>query len=113
MESLDRIFKIVVIGGSAGSFSVVLDMLSKIRPDFNIPIVFCLHRLKYIRSGLVEGLSLKSKLKIVEPNDKQKIVNNMAYIAPSNYHLFIEYDGTFLLSTEYMCNYSRPAIDYT
>ena len=113
METLDRIFKIIVVGGSAGSFSVVLDMLSKIRPDFNIPIVFCLHRLKYVRAGLVEGLSIKSNLKIVEPNDKEKILNNMVYIAPSNYHLFIEYDGTFSLSTEYVHNYSRPAIDYT
>ena len=113
MIFLDKIFKIVVIGGSAGSFSVVLDMLSKIRPDFSIPIVFCLHRLKYVRTGIVEGLSLKSNLKIVEPDDKEKIQNNMVYIAPSNYHLFIEYDETFSLSTEYAYNYSRPAIDYT
>ena len=113
MEFSDRIFKIIVIGGSAGSFSVVLDMLSKIRPDFSIPIVFCLHRLKYVRTGIVEGLSLKSNLKIVEPDDKEKIRNNMVYIAPSNYHLFIEYDGTFSLSAECAYNYSRPAIDYT
>ena len=113
MEFLDKIFKIIAVGGSAGSFSVVSEILSQLRADFRIPIVFCLHRLKYIRTGLVEGLSIKSNLRIIEPYDKEKIEPNTVYIAPANYHLFVEYDRTFSLSTEYPYNYSRPAIDHT
>lgn len=109
----DRIFKLIVIGGSAGSFSVVSKLLSQLKPEFKIPIVLSLHRLKHVRSGLVEGLSYKSVLQIVEPNDKEKILPNFAYLAPSNYHLFVEYDGTFSLSTEESFNHSRPSIDYT
>jgi two-component system chemotaxis response regulator CheB len=88
-------------------------MLSQIRADFSIPMVFCLHRLKHVRSGLIEGLSIKSNLRLIEPHDREKLQPNNAYIAPSNYHLFIEYDGTFSLSTEEVHNHSRPAIDYT
>jgi len=110
---IDRKFNIVAIGGSAGSFSVVSRILSQIRPDFNIPMVICLHRLKHVRSGLIEGLNFKSNINLVEPYDKQKIEPNTVYIAPANYHLFIEYDRTFSLSTEESLNHSRPAIDHT
>lgn len=106
-------YKIIVIGGSAGSFSVLSSILADIRPDFRIPIVLSLHRLKHVRSGLVEGLSLKSAIKIVEPNDKDKMEPNTVYLAPANYHLFIELDGTFALSTEEPRNHSRPSIDHT
>lgn len=111
MQATD--YKIVVIGGSAGSFSVVSAILANIHPHFKIPIVLCLHRLKHVRSGLVEGLSLKSVIKVLEPNDKEKLQYNHVYLAPANYHLFLELDGTIALSTEESFNHSRPSIDYT
>lgn len=106
-------YKAVVIGGSAGSFALVLKILSRISPDFDLPIIICMHRLKHIRSGLVESLNVKSKIKVIEPNDKDHIERGKAYLAPSNYHMFIEYDGTISLSIEDMNNHSRPSIDYT
>lgn len=109
----NRHFKLIVIGGSAGSFSVVSKILSHLSPDYKIPIVLSLHRLKHVRSGLVESLSYKSVLPIIEPNDKEKLNPNTVYLAPSNYHLFVEYDGSFSLSTEESHNHSRPSIDYT
>jgi two-component system chemotaxis response regulator CheB len=106
-------YRAIVIGGSAGSFSVVSRILSKLNPDFQTPIILCLHRLKHVRSGLVEGLNIKSKITVVEPFDKEKIRQNTVYLAPSNYHLFIEFDNTFSLSTEESYNHSRPSIDFT
>lgn len=106
-------YKAIVIGGSAGSFSVVTKILSKLHPDFPIPIILCLHRLKHVRSGLVEGINFKSKIPVVEPVDKAKLTGGKAYLAPSNYHLFVEYDGSLSLSTEEPLNHSRPAIDHT
>ncbi|MFT3741027.1 MAG: chemotaxis protein CheB [Breznakibacter sp.] len=106
-------YKAVVIGGSAGSFSVVSKLLSRLKPGFPLPIILCLHRLKHVRSGLVEGINLKSNLTVAEPFDKEKIKPNCVYLAPSNYHLFVEFDGTFSLSTEEPLNHSRPSIDHT
>ncbi len=106
-------YKAVVIGGSAGSFSVITRMLSKINPDVDVPIILCLHRLKHVRSGLVESLNFKSSIPVVEPYDKEKIEAGKVYLAPSNYHLFVEYDNTFSLSVEDVNNHSRPSIDYT
>jgi len=113
MPTSNRAYKVIVVGGSAGSFSVLSSILSKIREDFKIPIVLCLHRLKHVRSGLVEGLSLKSVLKVVEPNDKERLKPNTVFLAPANYHLFFELDGSISLSTEESLNHSRPSIDHT
>ncbi|MFO8001113.1 MAG: chemotaxis protein CheB [Marinilabilia sp.] len=112
MEIPGQKFKVVVIGGSAGSFSLVSRILSNIDPGFSVPMVLCLHRLKHVRSGLVEGLNLKSKVPVVEPYDKDKLKPGVAMLAPSNYHLFVEFDSTISLSTEEVNNHSRPSIDY-
>ncbi len=107
------VYKAVVIGGSAGSFSVVSKILARLNPEINIPIIICLHRLKHVRSGLLESLNFRSTIEVVEPCDKDKIEAGKAYLAPSNYHLFVEYDNTFTLSVEDVNNHSRPSIDYT
>ncbi len=106
-------YKAVIIGGSAGSFSVVSKMLAKINPNFPLPILICMHRLKHVRSGLVESLNIKSNIPVVEPLDKEKIEVGKVYLAPSNYHMFIEFDGTISLSTEDVLNHSRPSIDHS
>lgn len=106
-----REYKGIVIGGSAGSFQVVTKILSALPAKTNIPVFLCLHRLKHIRSGFVETLSLKSKMPIIEPYDKDKIKQGYIYLAPANYHMMIEIDSTISLSTEAPVNHSRPAID--
>ncbi len=111
--SITKYYKGIVIGGSAGSFSIVSKILAHIKPDFKYPIIVCLHRLKHIRSGLLEGLNLKSNLEVIEPFDKDSIEGGKVYLAPSNYHLFVEFDSTISLSTEDVNNHSRPSIDYT
>ena len=106
-------FKAVLIGGSAGSFQGVTKILSSIPNDFSLPIILCLHRLKHVRNGFVEALSIKSIKPVTEPLDKESIKKGGVYLAPSNYHMAIELGNSFSLSTEEMINNSRPAIDVT
>lgn len=105
--------KVIVIGGSAGSFKVITKILSELPTDFRFPILLCLHRLKHVREGFVEALSLKSNIPVTEPYDKEKILPGRAYLAPSNYHMYLEMGNTIALSTEEPLNYSRPSIDLT
>lgn len=105
--------KYIVIGGSAGSFKVVVSFLEALPKDFPFAVILVLHRLKHVKKGFVEALSAKSQLLISEPFDKEKIESNRVYIAPANYHLYIEADRTFALSTEEQLNHSRPSIDLT
>jgi two-component system, chemotaxis family, protein-glutamate methylesterase/glutaminase len=104
-------YKAVIIGGSAGSFQVVANILSALPKNFDLPVFLCLHRLKHVRSGFVEALSLKSNIPVIEPCDKDPIKPGRAYLAPSNYHMYIEVGNRFALSTEEPVNHSRPSID--
>jgi len=103
--------KAVVIGGSAGSFTIVTRILSGIPKNFSLPLILCLHRLKDKREGFKEALEIKSQIPVMEPDDKQPILPGVAYLAPANYHLLIEPSMNFALSTTDLVQYSRPSID--
>jgi two-component system chemotaxis response regulator CheB len=111
--NLDNSYKAVVIGGSAGSFQGMIKILSQLPKNFPLPIIMALHRLKHVRHGFVEALSLKSVAPVTEPNDKEAIKKGGIYLAPANYHMSVELGHYFAMSTEEMVNNSRPAIDIT
>lgn len=100
-----------MIGGSAGSFQVVTKILYSLPKSFPLPLFLCLHRLKHVRSGFVEALSIKSNIPVIEPDDKEQIKPGKAYLAPANYHMYIELGNRIALSTEEAVNHSRPSID--
>ena len=106
-------YRAVVIGGSAGSFQVVVRILQSLPRNFNYPVLLCLHRLKHVRSGFVEALSIKSNIPIIEPYDKTHIRPGTGYLAPANYHMYVELANQISLSTEEPVNHSRPSIDLT
>jgi two-component system chemotaxis response regulator CheB len=111
--NLNNSYKAVVIGGSAGSFQGMVKILSQLPKGFPLPIIMALHRLKHVRHGFVEALSLKSVVPVTEPDDKESIKKGGIYLAPANYHMSVELPHNFALSTEEMVNNSRPAIDIT
>jgi two-component system chemotaxis response regulator CheB len=111
--NLNNSYKAVVIGGSAGSFQGIVKILAQLPRNFPLPIIMALHRLKHVRNGFVEALSLKTVAQVVEPYDKEPIRKGIIYLAPSNYHMSVELGHYFALSTEEMINNSRPAIDIT
>jgi len=106
-----RSFKALIIGGSAGSFQVIVHILSHLPENFPLPILLSLHRLKHVRNGFVEALSIKSKINIIEPHDKELIKPGNAYLAPSNYHMLVDIDKRIALSISKQINHSRPSID--
>ncbi len=104
-------YRIIAIGGSAGSFPVANRLLEQIRPNYRLPLVFVLHRLKEKREGFKEALEIKSALPVVEPDDKSQLREGVAYVGPANYHLLIEPPDRFALATTELVQYSRPSID--
>ncbi len=111
--NLSNSYQAVVIGGSAGSFQGIVKILENIDPEFPLPIILSLHRLKHVRHGFVEALSIKSNKLVIEPYDKENIRKGTVYLAPANYHMSVELGKYFSLTTEEMMNNSRPAIDIT
>ncbi len=105
--------KYIVIGGSAGSFKIITEILEALPKNFPFAVILVLHRLKHIKEGFTDALKIKSLLPVSEPFDKEKIMPGRVYIAPANYHLYVEPNQTFALSTEDVVNHSRPSIDVT
>jgi two-component system, chemotaxis family, protein-glutamate methylesterase/glutaminase len=104
-------YKAVVIGGSAGSFPVITKLLNELRQDFHLPIILCLHRLKHIREGFDEVLNMKSKILVIEPEDKTKLRPGHIYLAPANYHLLVDNAHNLALTIDEPIMFSRPSID--
>jgi two-component system chemotaxis response regulator CheB len=103
--------KALVIGGSAGSFQVVIRILELFRPDLPIPVFLCMHRLKQVRKGFEETLNYNAALPVREPLDKENIRPSRVYLAPSNYHMLIEKDRSIALTADAPVHHSRPSID--
>lgn len=105
---------LITIGGSAGSLQVVLDILPQLRTDLTAAIVIILHRKATPNPDmLIELLNTKSTLIVKEAEDKEKIKPGIVYIAPADYHLFVESDHSFSLDISEKVNFSRPSIDLT
>ena len=103
-------FEIVVIGASYGGLAALQILLSDLSPEFPLPLVIVQHRKKDGDDGLCEYLKKRSRLPLIEPDDKEKVEPGHVYLAPRDYHLLIE-ESIFALSTESPVAFARPSID--
>lgn len=105
--------KLLLIGGSAGSFQPILQLVNIFPANLDKTIVLVVHRKKNYRSEIERIFSQNSKLRVREISDKDKFELNTVYIAPANYHTLLENDGTFSLDVSEPVWFSRPSIDVT
>ena len=82
--------KCVVIGASAGGVDALLRLISKLPPDFPIPVFVVLHIPAYAASNLASILSRKGPLPAVQPLDGDPIEAGKIYVAPPDHHLLID-----------------------
>ena len=104
-------YKAIVIGGSAGSTAVISEILSQLPRDFPLPIFVVQHLHESDDGSFAEHLAQTCQLAVVAPCDKQPIEQGHVYVAPSNYHMLLEKDGTVALSIDERVHWSRPSID--
>ncbi len=108
---IDQGYKIVVIGVSAGGMSTLPNIFKSLPQDFPLPIAVVQHLHPMQNKFYLDYYSANSKLNISEALDKQPILSGNIYFAPPDYHLLIEGNLHFSLSTDDKVNYSRPSID--
>jgi two-component system chemotaxis response regulator CheB len=113
METENTKTELVVIGGSAGSLQVILEMLKKLKDKLSFPIVLILHRKAYSTNILQTLLQQFISIEVVEVDDKTEIQNNKVYVVPADYHLLFENKNMMSLDFSEKMNYSRPSIDVT
>lgn len=104
-------YKIIAIGGSAGSLEVVLKIIESLPAISGSVFIIVMHRKPAADSILKDLLSSKTTLPVKEVEDKEPIQPGTIYIAPANYHLLVEDETTFALDSSEKVQYSRPSID--
>ena len=106
-------FRIILIGGSAGSLEVILNIINGLPKKPDAVFVIIMHRRSDKDSILQNLLSYKSKLPVKEVEDKEIIHNDTIYLAPPGYHLLVENSETFSLDSSEKVHFCRPSIDVT
>jgi two-component system chemotaxis response regulator CheB len=104
---------VIVIGGSAGSIEVIMNLLPTIPENFPCPIVVVIHRKNTLENHLVDVLNKKCRLNVIEIQDKMQLERNTIYLAPGDYHLLVDAHGCLNLDYSEKVNFSRPSIDVT
>lgn len=103
----------VIIGGSAGSLDVLLEVFPALKPHLGFPILLVIHRKSGSASVLINLLQSKTQLEVQEAEEKTILAPDTVYIAPADYHLLIEHNKMLSLDYSEKVNYSRPSIDVT
>ena len=112
-KQITKQINMLAIGGSAGSFEVLLKLIPLIKADIEFPILIILHRKSNAPNSISDVFKKKTKLPVLECDEKEALVNGKIYFAPADYHLLIEKDRTVSLDYSEKVNYSRPSIDIT
>jgi two-component system chemotaxis response regulator CheB len=104
-------YELVVMGASWGGLAALERVLAGLPRSFQAPIAVAQHRSPGGGSeGLARLLSAHTELPVVDVEDKQPVLPGQVYLAPPDYHLYVEPDG-FSLSVDDAVLYSRPSID--
>lgn len=102
--------RLVVVGGSAGSFSALGRLVADLPEDFPADVLAVVHLSPTFPSNLAATLAGKSRLPVEFARSGQEISQGHVFLAPPNHHLLVR-ETTLQLSHGPKENLSRPAID--
>jgi two-component system chemotaxis response regulator CheB len=104
-------FRAVVIGVSTGGVAALKSVLGFLPDDFPIPILIVTHICRDSDDGLALLLNDICTIRVKEADEMEELVPGTVYLAPANYHLLIEREGTLALSIDPPVNFARPSVD--
>jgi two-component system, chemotaxis family, protein-glutamate methylesterase/glutaminase len=105
---------ILAIGTSTGGPNALAELLPAIPMDLPVPIIIVQHMPPLFTRLLAERLNKQAAISVHEGEAGKKIEPGHAWIAPGNYHMTLERQGTAVqlnLNQEPPENSCRPAVD--
>ena len=103
--------KVIVIGASAGGIQVLQKIMGSLGKDFSMAVIIVQHLHPQSDDFMIRHLAKYCSIPVKEAEKREMIKSGFIYMAPPNYHLLVEEDRTFSLSTDPKVNYCRPSID--
>ena len=104
-------YRAVAVGGSAGGLVALTELLAPLPADFPVPILVAQHLHKTDGGQFAEHLASKVALQVTVARDKEIVEPAHVYVAPADYHLLVEPEGTLALSVDPKVRWARPSID--
>ncbi len=101
----------IVIGASTGGIQALRTLLPALPATIPFPVVVVVHVHRDMANPFAGIFASSCAVRLREATDREPVEAGTVWFAPPDYHLLIESDRTFSLSTEGLVNYSRPAID--
>ncbi|HWJ30404.1 MAG TPA: chemotaxis protein CheB, partial [Flavisolibacter sp.] len=90
-------FPIVGIGGSAGAIEAVLELAAHLTSNTGMAYIYLQHQSPDYNSKLVEVISRKARLPVLEAEDKMAIEADFFYVIPAGKEMILS-DGHFSIN---------------
>lgn len=100
---------VIVIGASAGGFSVLLELVAGLPANFPASVLVVLHVGSH-PSVLPELFNTRGPLPAMHPRSKQRLHPGTIYVAPPDHHMLVA-DDAIWLTRGAKEHHARPAID--
>ena len=104
-------FDIVALAASAGGLAALGAVLSGLPHDFPAALVIVQHLDPRHRSLMADILSRRTKLKVKQAAEGDRLAPGIVYVAPPNRHLLVNSDGSLSLSQTELVHFVRPSAD--
>jgi len=102
---------VVAIAASAGGLHALTEVLSHLPADFPAAVVVVQHLQPARHSYMAEILARCSSLPVSQAVDGERLLRGHVFVAPANYHLLVNGDGTLSLSQTVPLHFVRPSAD--
>src|SRR5262245_56369758 len=103
-------YRLVVIGGSAGGLTALVEILSALPVSADTAVAVVLHRPANGNGAMLAVLNRASPWPVSQPGHNERLRPGHVYLAPAGVHLLIREDR-FLLAPSAKVNRVRPAVD--
>lgn len=104
--------RLIAVGASTGGPPVLQTILSRIPPNFPVPILIVQHISAGFLQGMVNWLAETTNHSIRIANDGEHVQPGQVYFAPDNIHIGVKSDGKMFLHDGEPENCVRPSVSY-
>lgn len=102
---------VIAIVASAGGLTAFTKILSDLPPDFKAAIIVLQHLDASHLSHLAQILGRRTRLRVKEAADHERLQMGVVFTAPPGAHLLVSREGRLSLSLTAAVNFVRPAAD--
>jgi two-component system, chemotaxis family, protein-glutamate methylesterase/glutaminase len=110
-EIEENSFAVVVVAASAGGIAALTEILAALTGVFPAAVAIVQHRPPRAPSVLAHVLNRRSAMPVTDAKDGELIRPARVYLAPADYHLLVNADGTFSLTQSEKVHGTRPAAE--